>query len=111
MGRWAQAARRGGAAPAAGPVGPPAAPTIRTAGIDLLQDSNSIPDVGGTVRLYRADTPGPPYTLEDGPFAWSATYNWGELAGYGPGYYVCTETGNGVDYVGESAFSNEIQEV
>jgi hypothetical protein len=106
MGRWAQAARRGGRGTAAGPPGPPPAPVLSTAATHCLCTAQGGDDTGGTYQLWWSELY--PYEWEpfDIPAPWEAVWEWGTVGTVPEGYYYATETGNGTSYVGTSPDSN-----
>lgn len=106
MGRWAQAARRSRSVPA-GALGAPPAPELTIPGGQANITSAYVDNVGGSVTLYQWNEE--EETWVDIDFgAWAPEVVLGELGQYVTGKYYATATGNGVNYVGESVPSNEV---
>lgn len=104
MGRYAQARRRG-TAHASPPLTP--TPELEASEGSLSSLSASVENSGGFGTLYFSAVPGGPYEFRRSE-PWEAVINWGEIGGLPAGYYVATETGNGIDYNGVSGYSNEV---
>jgi len=104
MGKWAQSRKRGSSA---GPVITLPAPTKPAlADIDdaITQSAQGTPDVGGIITLESAPTALGPWTpVNTAP--WQDVYSWGDHADYLGLVLRCKETGNGVDFAGDSEWS------
>ena len=83
---------------------PPPAPSLTFHFGSLSQTTNGTGNVGGTIRLY-GDLGAGWVLLSE--VAYETPHDW---ATYDPSYsnLKCTEVGNGVDYCGESDFSNVV---
>ena len=101
MGKYATYRKRGTYAPTEPSLPPPPAPDLYECDGDLITDAIVYPDVGGMLNLYLCNSTGGDRILQD-QVAWAARVNWGPLEDLGDGYYIATETGNGIDYAGES---------
>ena len=106
MGRWAQAARRGGRQGAGGALGAPPAPLLTTVpgfGVCTAQGDD---DTGGFYQFQVSLVE--PYEFSDygGPVAWYATGGFWEEYLDPDGWYRATEIGNGTTYSGISDYSN-----
>jgi len=95
------------AQPAAGPAGPPPAPALRLDVGHLAQYATGSDDTGGMLHLFRSDDGNPPWVEVTSVF-WVAICDWTAEAAPPTGYYRGNEVGNGVAYVGTSAYSNTL---
>jgi hypothetical protein len=64
-------------------------------------------NTGGTMTLYRGSYDVGPWEVYD-TRAWAVNGEWMPVVELDPGWYVCSSTGNGSAYVGESSLSNAI---
>jgi hypothetical protein len=104
VGRWSQSKRRGSTVPPAEtlPAVPP--PVLSELGVDLIQTSGAVPDVGGHIYFEEALSEEGPYTPRaDG--AWTAVKLWG-LSGEFTGHWLRgSETGNGTTWATTRVYS------
>lgn len=107
MGRWAQARRRGSAAPPTVVLGPPPAPVLSREGNELLQQATGLDDTDGTLQLWESMSGLPPWIMISQD-AWSAAYYWSDTLLTVGRYYRVTETGNGIVYAGVSDKSESV---
>lgn len=105
MGKHSTYRKRGSAGPVFTELGSPPAPLEYFWDGDLAQSATGEDDTGGFCRLYFSGAPGGPFTLYSAT-PWESVINWSAVANPEPGYYRCTEVGNGIAYSGESAPSN-----
>jgi hypothetical protein len=110
MGKYATYRLRGGGQSLWPPLGPPPAPSLEIAEDELLQTSNTANNDDGLSSLYYSVDGLFNWTFQQS-VAWSITISWGQTDNLDEGYYRVTETGNHIDYEGQSAPSNTIQVV
>ena len=84
---------------------PPPAPILDVEDNGLTQTAQGDDDYGGRCNLW-ASSNGETSWVIAGQQPWISSCGWGPVAGQPPGYYRCTEIGNGSVYLGESAPSN-----
>jgi len=102
MGKYATYRMRGRGTPAGRGVGPPPCPQLEVAEDELLQTSNDTEWQGALLTLYSSPDGLAQWDLYDQAGA-EAVYSWGRADLLPDAYYRATETGNGIDYIGESA--------
>jgi hypothetical protein len=73
----------------------------------LVSQSNSVPDAGSIQTLYQSENPEGPWEAISISHDWP-TALWGSLDDYYGYLYRATETGNAINFVGESPPSNII---
>ena len=101
MGKYATYQKRGTYAPTEPSLPPPPAPDLYESDGELITEALGALDVGGTLNLYLCNSTGGDRVVEDCK-AWARQVSWGSLGELGDGYYITTETGNGIVYAGES---------
>jgi len=107
MGRWAQAKRRSRGRRLAAALGPPPVPSLAPYEAYLRVSSNGTGNVNGAYTVeYRASIIDPWETWEVYEWAWwinvAVVEEW-------PGFrWRAKETGNGVDYSGNSDWTDEV---
>ena len=101
MGKYATYRKRGTYAPTEPSLPPPPPPELYESDGDLITDATGNPDLGGTLTLYLCNSTGGDRILDD-QVAWCSPMNWGSVEDLSDGYYIATETGNGIVYAGES---------
>jgi hypothetical protein len=103
MGKWSTYRKRGGST---GPValGVPPAPYLFVELGDFASHSFSPTNVGGTISLESSESAFPPWAPVN-TLPWSIDVTWGEEGDFEGFYYRAYETGNGINYVGNSAYS------
>ena len=104
MGRWAQAARRGGERHQVGPTAPPK-PLLYVYAGNVTQLATGEDDVGGTVSLWASAVPAPYEWEFVNTEAWERTHNWGPAIEWFGVWMRAKETGNGTTYEGDSEWS------
>ena len=101
MGKYATYRKRG--SHAAGPSGLPVpqTPVLGTQDDDLISEQASIPDPGGTIRLFFFETEEGEYTqIQGSPPA--PLINWSELTVLESGFFKVDQVGGGTNYAGTS---------
>jgi len=104
MGRWAQARRRGRKEGLEAGLPQPPAPTLGESGGMLTVYSQSLPDTGGTLKIWFAEE-APPGGDPVATHAWASEWEWQEISETNPGYYWAGQTGGGLEYAGDSPLS------
>lgn len=105
MGRYAQARRRGGTPPTGPGIPAPPAPVLSVDDGSVHQHAQGLNDDGGRVVIYATD-PGDINWLEFGNEVWVSNQDWGVVGLFEDLILRAKEVGNGVDYVGDSEWSN-----
>lgn len=107
MGRWAQAARRGGLGATPRASLPPPAPTINYIEGEYYTASNSGDNTGGKLQLWTSDTEEGVKTLDE-QRDWILLDNWGEGEYLPRKFLWWNELGNEVSWTGEGVFADVI---
>ena len=108
MGKYATYRKRGGGGSSVTALGPPPAPNLEDADGALIVTPNTTEWPGGQFTLYYSLAGIDPWLFTDNSEA-EPIHNWGEISAFESGFYRATETGNGVDFLGESAPSPNFQ--
>ena len=101
MGKYATYRKRGSYTEAVSLLGPPPAPTLADEEEHLVSRPTGLPDIGGSLLFYTCDFDGSNRVFQLNA-EWVNPKIWATLEELEEGYYVVTELGNGVVYVGES---------
>ena len=101
MGKYSTYRKRGSYAPTEPSLPPPPAPDLYESDGELITDALGNPDVDGAFTFYLCNSVGEDRVIEDCK-AWAPQVSWGSLGELEDGYYIATETGNGIVYAGES---------
>ncbi len=104
MGKHQTYRHRGGGRTPAGGLGPPGQPLLQLVGDDAVQYATTGPDVAGTIELQGSNTDSDPWTSFF-PQAWNTPHVWGPALDFGYLFLRANETGNGINYIGTSAWS------
>lgn len=108
MGKYSQYRRRGSPGqPTTTPDRRPPAPHLTISGLYVQQNATGLDDLEGTIGLYSSIDEGVTWGEFDST-DWESWHLWGLVTDYVGLWLRSTETGNGIDYVGESLPSNEL---
>lgn len=105
MGHYTTYRRRGSAVPSTVILPTTLAPFLGLVFGQLKSATSSLPDPGSAQTLYQASSPGGPWEAYATATDWPTT-TWGDLADFNGFLYRATETGNGINFLGESPPSN-----
>lgn len=105
MGRYAQARRRGGVGGAGGGLLPPPAPVLVNIAGHVSQRATGLDDTGGRMQLQQREG-GTEEWAEAGDEPWAHEFDWGVVGLFEDNELRAREVGNGVDYLGNSEWSD-----